>query len=359
MTETDRARTRLPADDGSEPRAGSTISVASASLPDRWKSSASAAGQRLDVYLAKVYKTSRNQAAGWIQAGLVAVGDKVAKPSLKLQGGEWLSCEPLAPSQEGRVEPEPGSLVVLFEDEEIVVLDKPAGLAVHPGAGRTSGTLANRLLAAYPEMAEVGGPGRPGIVHRLDLGTSGVLVVARTRGAHQVLAEAFAQREVKKKYLAIVFGDPSERVGSIAAPIARHPQRRKEMTVLPSGRPAQTGYRVLATAANISFVELTPVTGRTHQIRVHLKHIGHPIVGDPVYGEARWRDLTRVRRKPFEEFDRPALHAWRIEFRHPATGQPCRFEAPIPDDIQNLWRQATAQDLPLSRLAKNPRGHLS
>ncbi|MCH7666811.1 MAG: RluA family pseudouridine synthase [Acidobacteria bacterium] len=344
----------MPADDGAESRAGTTISVASAGSassagsPDRWKSSATSAGQRLDVYLAKVYKTSRNQAAGWIHAGLVAVGDKFAKPGLKLQGGEWISCEPLAPSQEGRVEPEPGSLVVLFEDQEIVVLDKPAALAVHPGAGRTSGTLANRLLAAYPEMAQVGGPGRPGIVHRLDLGTSGVLVAARTRRAHQALAEAFAQRAVKKTYLAIVFGAPADAVGTMTAPIARNPQRRKEMTVLLTGRPAETGYRVLATAANISFLELTPVTGRTHQIRVHLKHIGHPIVGDPLYGEARWRDLEKVRRKPFEEFDRPALHAWRIEFRHPTTGRPCRFEAPIPDDIQNLWRQATAQDLPLS-----------
>lgn len=315
--------------------------------PDRWKSSPSAVGQRLDVYLGKVYKTSRSQAARWIQDGLVAVGDKSAKPGLKLDGGEWISCEPRAPSQEGRVEPEEGPLEVLFEDRQIVVLDKPAELAVHPGAGRPSGTLANRLLAAYPEMAAVGGPGRPGIVHRLDVGTSGVLVAARTPEAHRALAEAFAERAVQKKYLAIVFGVPPDGEGTITAPITRHPQRRTEMTVLLTGRPAETGYRVLATAEGLSFVELSPVSGRTHQIRVHLKHIGHPIVGDPVYGEARWKVLPKLRQRPFKEFERPALHAWRLAFRHPLSEQPCHFEAPLPDDIISLWRETTGREPPL------------
>jgi 23S rRNA pseudouridine1911/1915/1917 synthase len=320
--------------------------VSPASAPDRWKSSASAAGERLDVYLSKVYKTSRNQAAGWIQSGLVNVADKTAKPGLRLDGGEWISCEPRAPSQEGRVEPEPGPLEVLFEDDHIVVLSKPPDLAVHPGAGRDSGTLANRLLAAYPEMAQVGGPGRPGIVHRLDLGTSGVLVTARTREAHQKLAEAFASRQVKKQYLAIVFGTPASAEGVITAPIARHPERRKEMTVLLTGRHAETAYRVLATAKRLSFLELSPVTGRTHQIRVHLKHIGHPIVGDPVYGEARWRDFERFRRGLLEDFSRAALHAWRLEFRHPASGEFCRFEAELPRDMADLWQTSTGAALP-------------
>lgn len=324
--------------------------VGLAGSPDRWRSSSSAAQQRLDVYLAKVYKTSRSQAARWIQDGLVAVGDKCAKPGLKLEGGEWISCEPRAPSQEGRVEPEDGALEVLFEDEQIVVLDKPAGLAVHPGAGRPSGTLANRLLAAYPEMAEVGGPGRPGIVHRLDIGTSGVLVVARTRKTHRALAEAFAERGVNKKYLAIVFGTPPDGEGTITAPVARHPQRRKEMTVLLTGRPAETGYRVLASAESLSFLELSPVTGRTHQIRVHLKHIGYPIVGDPVYGEARWKDLPKVRQMPLKKFERPALHAWRLEFRHPLSDQPCRFEAPVPEDMVELWGKVTGTDWPANEL---------
>lgn len=318
----------------------------SGTSPDRWKCSSAAAGLRLDVYLAKAYKTSRNQAAGWIQAGLVAVGGKAAKPALKLDGGEWISCDPRAPSQDGRVEPEPGKLEVLFEDEHIVVLSKPAGIAVHPGAGRSSGTLANHLLAAYPEMAQVGGPGRPGIVHRLDLGTTGVLVAARTRSAHQALSEAFAERRVQKRYLAIVFGAPKESEGTITAPIARHPERRKEMAVLLNGRHAETGYRVLATAAGVSLLELAPVTGRTHQIRVHCKHIGHPIVGDPVYGEARWRGLEKARQKPSKDFARSALHAWCLELPHPETGEPCRFEAEVPRDMLRLWRDTTGVEPP-------------
>jgi 23S rRNA pseudouridine1911/1915/1917 synthase len=334
----DDLESEVPDRDRPENRSGS---------PDRWKSSSAAAGQRLDVYLAKVYKTSRNQAAGWIHGGLVVVGDKSAKPGLKLEGGEWISCEPQGPSQEGRVEPEAGPLEVIFEDQQIVVVDKPAELAVHPGAGRRSGTLANRLLAAYPEMAEVGGPGRPGIVHRLDLGTSGVMVVARTRQAHLALARSFAERDVKKKYLAIVFGAPADGQGKITAPIARNPRRRKEMAVLLTGRNAETGYRLLATAEKISFLELAPVTGRTHQIRVHLKHIGCPIVGDPVYGEARWKDYPKVLRKPLKEFERPALHAWRLEFRHPLSDHPCQFEAPVTADIANLWSEITGLGLPL------------
>lgn len=338
----------MPADDrdaGSDSDDGAGPLTPSGS-PDRWKSSPAAGGQRLDVYLAKVYKTSRNQAAGWIQSGLVVVGDKAAKPGLKLEGGEWISCDPRQPTQEGRVEPESGPLTILFEDDQIVVLDKPPVLAVHPGAGRPAGTLANRLLAAYPEMGAVGGPGRPGIVHRLDLGTSGVLVVARSRAAHQKLSTAFAERAVRKRYLAIVYGAPSEPEGAVTAPIARHPQRRKEMTVLLSGRHAETAYRVLAASAGLAFLELAPVTGRTHQIRVHLKHIGHPIVGDPVYGEARWRGLEKARQKPPRDFERAALHAWRLEFEHPVSAERQRFEAPLPEDMADLWREATGTEVP-------------
>jgi 23S rRNA pseudouridine1911/1915/1917 synthase len=244
------------------------------------------------------------------------------------------------------VEPASGPREVLFEDEHLVVVNKPADLAVHPGAGRPAGTLANRLLAAYPEMGEVGGPGRPGIVHRLDLGTSGVLVAARNRAVHEKLSKAFARRAVHKRYLAIAYGTPTDPEGTIDAPIARHPERRKEMTVLLTGRPAETGYRTLAASSGLSFLELAPVTGRTHQIRVHLKHIGHPIVGDPVYGEARWRGLDKSLQKAPRDFERSALHAWRLEFAHPVSGGPCRFEAPLPEDMATLWRQATDTDLP-------------
>ncbi len=220
------------------------------------------------------------------------------------------------------------------------MLDKPANLVVHPGAGRETGTLVHRLLHHYPEIGAVGGPGRPGIVHRLDRGTSGVMVVARSERAYAALSSAFAERRVVKKYLAVVYGPPALESGTIEAPIARHPQRRKEMRVAARGRPAVTGYAVKARAeGGLTLLELSLETGRTHQIRVHLKHLGHPIVGDPVYGEARWRGLPRPLQGPLKRFPRPALHAWRLGFRHPATGEELFFEAPLARDIAELWRE--------------------
>jgi 23S rRNA pseudouridine1911/1915/1917 synthase len=232
-------------------------------------------------------------------------------------------------------------LAVLYEDPGIVVLDKPAGLTVHPGAGRATGTLAHRLLARYPEMAGVGGEGRPGIVHRLDQGTSGVLVVARTPTAYTRLARAFSSREVEKRYLAIVYGEPAPREGMVDAPIGRHPVERKQMTVRRDGRPARTGYRTLAAAAGIALVELDLLTGRTHQIRVHMKHLGRPLVGDPVYGEARWKGLPRPVQAPLRDFPRPALHAWKLAFRHPIDETPMFFEAPVPGDLTEVWRKVS------------------
>jgi 23S rRNA pseudouridine1911/1915/1917 synthase len=243
---------------------------------------------------------------------------------------------------------------VLHEDAELVVLDKPAGLAVHPGAGRASGTLAHLLLARYPEMAGVGGPGRPGIVHRLDQGTSGVMVVARTAAAYQRLSRAFAGRRVVKRYLGIVYGAPRPAAGLVEAPIGRHRERRKEMTVRADGRPARTAYRTLAARSGIALVELDLATGRTHQIRVHLKSLGHPLVGDPVYGEARWRALPRPLQAPLRAFPRPALHAWRLAL--PAAdgtapgafpgGPWLRCEAPVPEDLRQLWQEVTGGPLP-------------
>jgi 23S rRNA pseudouridine1911/1915/1917 synthase len=195
-------------------------------------------------------------------------------------------------------------------------------------------------------MEGVGGPGRPGIVHRLDQGTSGVLAVARTPAAHVRLARAFAERKVEKRYLAIVYGEPSPPSGWIDAPLGRHAQRRKEMTVRQDGRPARTGYRTLATAAGISRVELDLHTGRTHQIRVHMKHLGNPLVGDPVYGEARWKGLPRTVQAPLRDFPHPALHAWRLAFAHPLDGRPLAFEAPVPADLRGLWQRVTGTAWP-------------
>lgn len=297
-----------------------------------------AAGERLDRHVAARLDLPRNQIQKWIRDGALRLNGKAAKASTPVEAGDRVDCAPPERRDE-RVRPEPGELAVLHEDSEVIVLDKPAGLTVHPGAGRATGTLVHHLLARYPEMAGVGGEGRPGIVHRLDQGTSGVLVVARTPSAYNRLARAFASREIEKRYLAIVYGEPSPGAGMVDAPIGRHPVRRKEMAVRADGRPARTGYRTLAAAAGIALVELELLTGRTHQIRVHLKHLGHPLVGDPVYGEARWKGLPRPVQAPLRDFPRPALHAWKLGFRHPASGQPMFFEAAVPADLRELWEQ--------------------
>jgi 23S rRNA pseudouridine1911/1915/1917 synthase len=244
--------------------------------------------------------------------------------------------------------PEAGELVVLHEDEELLAIDKPAGLVVHPGAGRSSGTLVHRLLARYPELAGVGGPGRPGIVHRLDRDTSGVLLVARTAAAYRALVGRFAARQVEKRYLAIVHGAPSPPSGTIEAPIGRHATERKRMTVRRDGRPAVTRYRTVAARGAVALLELELVTGRTHQIRVHLRHVRHPLVGDPVYGEARWRSLAGPPRAALERFPRPALHAWRVALDHPATGARLALESPVPADLRALWSAATGAPFPES-----------
>jgi len=310
-----------------------------------WTVEPGSAGERLDRHVAARLEVPRNQVQHWIAEGLVRVNGREAKPSAALAAGDLVECSPPELKEE-RVLPEPGDLRVLHEDADLVVLDKPAGLTVHPGAGRSTGTLAHHLLDRYPEMAGVGGPGRPGIVHRLDQGTSGVLVVARTPTAYLRLSRAFASREVEKRYLGIAYGVPSPPAGTIDAPIGRHPQRRKEMTVHPGGRPSRTIYRTVAAAAGISLLEMDLATGRTHQIRVHLKHLGHPLVGDPVYGEARWKGLPRPVQAPLRDFPRPALHAWRIAFRHPASGEPLSFEAPAPEDLRELWERVTGKGWP-------------
>ena len=303
-----------------------------------------AAGERLDRHVAARLDLPRNQIQKWIRDGAVRLNGTASKASTAIEPGDSIDCSP-PERRDDRVQPEPGELTVLYEDSEVIVLDKPAGLTVHPGAGRTTGTLVHHLLARYPEMAGVGGEGRPGIVHRLDQGTSGVLVVARTPTAYNRLARAFASREVEKSYLAIIYGEPAPSTGMIDAPIGRHPVRRKEMTVRPDGRPARTGYRTLAAAAGIALVDLDLRTGRTHQIRVHLKHLGHPLVGDPVYGEARWKGLPRPVQAPLRDFPRPALHAWKLGFRHPGTGELLQFEAAVPEDLRGLWSAVTGRPI--------------
>jgi 23S rRNA pseudouridine1911/1915/1917 synthase len=310
-----------------------------------WLLAPADAGERLDRHVSARLGVPRNQVQKWIRDGQVRVNGRASRPSAELAAGDRIEGEPPAPVED-RVVPEAGDLALLYEDADLAVLDKPAGLTVHPGAGQPSGTLAHFLLARYPEMAGVGGPGRPGIVHRLDKGTSGVMVVARTAAAYHALARAFAGRAVTKTYLALVYGEPKPAAGTIEAPIGRHSDKRKEMTVRADGRPARTDYRRIAGGAGISLLELGLGTGRTHQIRVHMKHLGHPLVGDPVYGEARWRALPRPVQAPLRDFPRPALHAWRLAFQHPITGALLHFEAPVPADLRALWEEVARRPFP-------------
>jgi 23S rRNA pseudouridine1911/1915/1917 synthase len=317
-----------------------------------------AAGERLDRFLAERLDQPRNQVQRWIRDGLVRLaGEPATKPSAALSGGERLEVAVPPPEPSG-IEPEAGRLSVLHEDPSVVVVDKPPGLTVHPGAGRSTGTLVHRLLARYPDLEGVGGAGRPGIVHRLDKDTSGVLVVARTPEAYRALQRAFSERRVDKRYLAIVYGAPEPEIGLVDEPIGRHANERKRMTVRAvekGGRPARTRYRTRAAAGGLALLELDIETGRTHQIRVHLKHLHHPIVGDPVYGEARWKAVHGPARRLLETFPRPALHAWRLAFAHPDTGERAAFEAPVPADLRELWERATGTGWPIGPAPDRPR----
>ncbi|HEV8241221.1 MAG TPA: RluA family pseudouridine synthase [Thermoanaerobaculia bacterium] len=311
-----------------------------------------AAGERLDRFLSQHLDVPRNQLQRWIDAGRVRIDGVPAKPAHRLLVGAEVAWDAPPPPADDRVAPEEGELAVLYEDDALIAVDKPAGLTVHPGAGRATGTLVHRLVARYPEIAGVGGPGRPGIVHRLDRGTSGVMVIARTSTAYHHLARAFAARQVDKRYLAICHGilrAPRE----IDAAIARHPTRRQEMTVRAGGRPARSRVRPLATTPPASLVEVELLTGRTHQVRVHLKSLNHPLVGDPVYGEARWKAATGSARAALRDFPRPALHAWRLSFTHPTDDRRVKLESSPPTDLRELWRAVANQELD-SLLPSNP-----
>jgi 23S rRNA pseudouridine1911/1915/1917 synthase len=237
--------------------------------------------------------------------------------------------------------PQPMPLAILHEDTDLIVLDKPAGLVVHPAPGNPDGTLVNAVLAhAGEDLPGIGGEKRPGIVHRLDKDTSGVMVVAKTDLAHQALSAAFAARDLDRRYLALVWGVPSPLAGRIEAPIGRHPTDRKRMAVVPRGRPALTHYETLrAFGTGAALLSCRLATGRTHQIRVHLAHLGHPLVGDPVYLRripAAARSLPEAARAALLAFPRQALHAETLGFRHPRTGEGMCFRSEPPPDLAAL-----------------------
>ena len=304
------------------------------------------AGARVDKHVAEHLDQPRSRIQRWLQDGAVRVDGQVAKASTKLSPGQTVELRLPETAPTSDLEAEEGDVARLFEDEHLVVLNKPAGLAVHPGAGRETGTLAQRLLFHYPEIAAVGGPGRPGIVHRLDLDTTGVMVIARTDAAYLALAAAFAERRVDKHYVAVAHGRLTDTV-RVDLPIGRHAQDRKKMTVRRDGRPSISHVSPLAhVGAVASVVSIGLETGRTHQIRVHMKALRHPLVGDPLYGEARWKGAPRLYQRTLERFPRPALHAHRLAFEHPIDGSPMAFEAPVPDDLLALWRKLSGGPWP-------------
>ena len=296
-----------------------------------------AGGERVDRYLARTLDRPRNQVRQWIDDGRVRVAGALVKGSTRVEVGDRVEFRVPPPRNVAGLVPEPGPLDILYEDDHLVAVDKPPDLIVHPGAGHETGTLAHRLLHRFPEMARLGGPGRPGIVHRLDKDTSGVLLAARSEPAYRALTRAFADRTIEKRYLALVHGVPARSTGTIDEPIGRHRTKRKEMAVRFDGRASLTTYETLATSGRSSLLGIQIETGRTHQIRVHLKSIRHPIIGDPVYGEARWKELAGRGRRAAAAFGRPALHAWRLRFLHPVEGTSLEILAPVPADLRGLW----------------------
>ena len=293
-------------------------------------------GARLDRAAAALLPAySRSFVARLIEEGRVAVaGRAVTKPSHRVAAGNAIDVEVPAPVATDIVSQDL-PLTVIHEDDDIVVIDKPPGLVVHPAAGHADRTLVNALLFHVKDLSGIGGELRPGIVHRLDRDTSGVMVIAKNDAAHRALTAAWSS--VRKEYLAVVYGIPKKSRATIDAPIGRDPRNRKRMAVAPGGRRAVTDYEVVEPLRHASLVRCTLRTGRTHQIRVHLKSIGHPIIGDPLYSGPQWRGIPDKRlQKAISAFPRQALHARLLEFVHPRTHIPLVFEAPIPGDMMKL-----------------------
>lgn len=298
---------------------------------------AGARGERLDRWLATQLTTlSRSQIQKLIEAGEVTVAGRVpAKSGIRLEGGETVAIR-LPPPAPEEPAPETIPLEVIYENKHALVINKPAGMVVHPAPGHTAGTLVNALLARYPELVDPEQPTRPGIVHRLDRETSGLLVIAKSSRAQRSLQQQFKRRTVVKEYLALVQGQPTAARGVIEGPIGRDPRHRQRRAVVATGRAAETYYEIIETFDGYSLLNVRPATGRTHQIRVHLAAIGHPVIGDRVYGPRR-QQLA---------LGRHFLHAWRLTLQLPGEAEPRTFEAPLPPELEAVLEALRAGKRP-------------
>ncbi|GAM09182.1 putative RNA pseudouridine synthase YlyB [Geobacter sp. OR-1] len=298
--------------------------------------------ERLDQFIAASFaELSRAMVHRLIESGDIKVAGLQAKPSMKLKGGERISVNMPAPEACEAI-PEDIPLDILFEDRDVVVINKPAGMVVHPGAGNRDGTLVNALLGHCKDLSGIGGSMRPGIVHRIDKDTSGVIIAAKNDHSHQSLAMQFKEHTIKRIYLALVFGSPKTDSGHITSAIGRHPVDRKKMSSKARhGKQAVTHWQVVARYEGVTLLKLRLETGRTHQIRVHLSEAGYPLVGDQLYGsEGRLASIRNTRvRALLKGLTRQGLHAKTLGFIHPASGQYMEFDTPLPEDMNHIVAQ--------------------
>ena len=295
--------------------------------------------RRLDLCLSEMTELSRSRAQSLIEEGLVSVNGRPCRRSDVVRLGDTVRYT-VPEAKPIELVPEDILLDIVYEDEDICVVNKPRGMVVHPAVGNESGTLVNALLYHFGDLSSIGGEIRPGIVHRIDKMTSGLLVVAKNDMAHERLARQFADHSAHRSYIALVAGNLKEDSGTVDAPIGRHPTERKSMAVVENGRRAVTHYRVLYRFSGVTVLALELETGRTHQIRVHMAHIHHPVVGDQVYSNG----------KNALGMDGQALHGWRLQLTHPVTGEQMSFEAPLPEDMQRaLKRLGYPGDFPLPK----------
>jgi len=283
-------------------------------------------GMRIDAYLSANTDMSRSRAAALIQDGLVKDENKLlTKPSIKVEAGQHIMLT-IPKVKEVEIVPQDIPLDILYQDSDVVVVNKPCGLVVHPAAGNEDGTLVNALMYHIKDLSGIGGEMRPGIVHRLDKDTSGLILVAKNDRAHVILSDQFKERSMEKHYLAVAFGSFKEESGLIDAPIARHPVDRKKMAIVPGGKPSRTEWKVIESLKGATYLDVHLLTGRTHQIRVHMHSVGHPLMGDSIYAP----NLKHPVHIP-----RLMLHAYSLAFTHPTTGERMTVYAPLPDAFTN------------------------